>query len=259
MRLALACLAFAAVSAAAAPIDPAAYEQGGELAYRRVLQPALAERRLNADRATTARIRGIANRLVVGAPAIAPAADALSWTVNVVTDPAPDVLEYPGGRMLVTSGLLGPSGLSDDEAAAVVAHVIAHGLLGHDRARIAEAVRAEDAGAADPNQRALAVARAVDERLKREADAAAVVAADAASVELLARAVYDPRAAAQAWRKLGATRNPLADRYPVTRARLASLDEAAQRAVPLYEDTLAKAKAQQPPQRPPRSTVPLAR
>lgn len=260
MRVVLPLLALlAAVAATGAPIDPAAWDQGGDVAYRRALQPAMQERKLNADRPLTSRVRSIANRVLIGAPAIDPEASKLSWTVNVVTDPVPDVLDYPGGRLLATSGLVVQSGLSDEEIGAIVAHVIAHGLLGHDRSRVAAAVAPADAGAADPNQRALAVARAVDARLKRSPEPAEIAAADRASVEMLARAAYDPRRAASAWKRLAATRTPLVDRYPVDEGRLAALDAAAERAVPLFEDTRAKAEAQQRMARPPRATLPLAR
>lgn len=240
--LALAALAaLTAPAAGAAPLDPAALDQGGEIAYRRALQPAADGRRLNAERGVTARVRGIANRIIAGAPALDPAARAHSWTVNVVTDPAADALVYPGGRVLVNSGLLA-AGLSDDEVGALLAHVLAHALLGHDRARVEAIVPPDDAGAVDPNRRALAVANATGEALKRRYTDAEVAAADRASTELLARAVYLPNSAAGAWRRLPADA-ALARRFPVTDARLAALASAADGAMPLYEETRAKAEA----------------
>jgi predicted Zn-dependent protease len=245
VRLALSWLLLVVLPLPAATLDTAAYDQGGEIAYRRVLQPAAAERKLNADRAFTSRVRGIANRVVVAAPATVPAADTLVWGVNVVTDPLVDVIEYPGGRLLVHSGLA-QSGLGDEEIAAVLAHVIAHGLLGYDRALVSSAVAEADAGAADPNRRVIAIAEAAARVLKqRKAPPAEVEAADRMSVELMARAAYDPRAAARAWRRLGAAGGPLAERFPVTEARLAALDAAATSMVPLFEDTRAKAAAQE--------------
>lgn len=248
-RAALPALLLVALPLAAATLDPAAYDQGGEIAYRRVLQPAAAERKLNADRAQTSRVRTIATRVVVAAPAVVRDAATLVWGVNVINDPAVDVVEYPGGRLLVYGGLVPALG-SDEEIGAVLAHVIAHGLLGHERARVAAAVSEADATATDPNRRAVAVAEAVARGLpQRKATPAEVEAADRVSVELLARAAWDPRAAVRAWRKLDAAGGPLPQRYPVTPARLAALEKAAGEMVPLFEETSAKAAAQE--RRPP--------
>jgi len=234
-------LAAAALAAGAAPLDPAAIDQGGEIAYRRALQSAAAERRLNAEPGIATRMRGIANRIFVAAPVLDPAARALSWTINVVTDPAVDALVYPGGRVLVHSGLTA-LGLSDEEVGAIIAHVLAHALLGHDRERMEADMPAADAGAADPNRRALAVANVARETLGRRYTDAQVASADRASVELLAHAAYSPKAAVSAWRRLPADA-VLVRRFPVTEARLAALESAATAAMPLYEETRAKAEA----------------
>ncbi|HEX4882966.1 MAG TPA: M48 family metalloprotease [Casimicrobiaceae bacterium] len=244
MRLAAACALLVALPALGATLDPAALDQGGDIAYRRAIQPAVDARRLNADRGIALRVRGELNRILVGAPAIDPGARTMHWTVNVATDPVAEVLAFPGGRLLVHTGLVTGAGLSDEEQAAIIAHVVAHSLLGEDRRRLEGAVRAEDAAAADPNRRALAVAGAV-EVLSRRYDAPAIEAADRAGVELLARAAYTPRAAASAWRKLADKGSPLAARYPVTPERLAALEAAADKAMPLYQDTAAKAAQMQ--------------
>lgn len=249
IAVALAALLALALSTWAAPLDPEAFRQGGDIAYRRALQPAAEQRKLNQDRSVTARIRQLANRIVVAAPAINPAASSMTWTVNVVTDPAPEAIDYPGGRLLVHTGLGVQAGLADDEVAAILAHVMAHGLLGHDRRRVEAAVSEADAKAADPNRRALAVADAVGRVLKRPATPEEIDAADRTSIDMLARAAYDPRAAAKAWRRLATAGGPLVERYPVADTRLAALEAAAERALPVYEETRAKAAAQ--PQAPP--------
>ena len=234
-------LACAALPAAAAPLDAAALDQGAELAYRRALQPAAAERRLNTDRDAAARVRGIANRVIVGASTIDPGARLHSWATNVVTAPAADALVYPGGRLLVQSGLLA-TGFTDEEVGTLLAHVLAHALLGHDRRQLEGAVPAAEAQAADPNRRALAIAGALPDVLKRTPTDAEIAAADRASVELLARGAYAPMAAASAWRKLAAD-TPLARRYPVNEPRLAALEAAAAAVQPLFEETRARAEA----------------
>jgi predicted Zn-dependent protease len=166
----------------------------------------------------------------------------------VVAAPAADALVYPVGRMLVQSGLLA-AGLTDEEVGALLAHVLAHALLGHDQRRLEEAVPAAEAQAADPNRRALAIAGALPDVLKRVATDAEIRAADRASVELLARAAYSPNAAASAWRKLAAD-TPIARRYPVNEPRLAALEAAAGVVQPLFEETRARAEAMPRPEMP---------
>jgi predicted Zn-dependent protease len=164
-----------------------------------------------------------------------------SWASNVVTAPGADALVYPGGRLLVQSGLLA-TGLTDEEVGGLLAHVLAHALLGHERRRLEEAIPPTEAQSVDPNRRALAVAGALPELLQRRATDGEIAAADRASVELLARAAYPPKAAASAWRKL-APDTPLARRYPVNEPRLAALEAAAAAAQPLFEETRARAEA----------------
>jgi predicted Zn-dependent protease len=249
-RLALAALFATAVASAAGP-DAAALEQGGDIAYRRALAAATTGgRRLNADPTLAARTRRIANRVIAAAPAIDAEARHLPWAVNVVTDPALSVLVYPGGRILVNDALVGRSGLADEEIAAVVADAVAHSLLGHDAARIAAQAGAA-AEAADPNRRALAVADVADAAVRTPRYTAdEIAAADRAMVEMLARSAYDPRAAGSAWRRLRGT-NGIGERIPISDERLAALDAAARAAVPLFEETRARAAAEAPTLRPP--------
>lgn len=223
-------------------------DQGADLAYRKALQAPAGERRLNAERGSGARVRAATNRLVVGAPAIDPQTQTSAWTVNVVSDPALDLVAYPGGQLIVHAGLVAAgTGLTDDELAAVLAHAMAHLLLGHDRRRVADAVPPSAAAAADPNARALAVAGAVAATRDKRYTDAEMAAADRASVELLARGLYDPRSAAPAWRKLAGGNSPLTRRYPVDEARLALLEAAGNAMLPVYEETKARAAQMKPP------------
>jgi len=234
---------------AAAP-DASAILQGGDVAYRRALGPAASARKLNNDATSGVRARRIVTRLVVGAPAIDPAARDFAWAVNLVADPTPAVTVYPGGRLLVHDALLSQTGLADDEVAAILAHMIAHSLLGHDTARVVERAGA-DFTAADPNRRVLAVADASAAVLPSvRYTPEEIDAADRESVQLMARGGFDPRAAGSAWRRMRSARS-IADRAPITEVRLATLDAAIRDAIPLYEDTRARAAGEAAMQRPP--------
>lgn len=255
MRFLLAAVLLAASAPLhAAALDPATLEQGADLAYRRALQPAAAEQRLNADRRLTRRVRSLSGRLLAGAASGDAVAADVAGTANVVTDAAVDVLAWPGARLLATTGLASGAALSDSELGAVLAHVIAHSLLGHDNARVAGLVPEALAQAADPNRRVLAVAEAARTASTQRPAPAEVAAADAKSIAMMAAAALDPRAAPVAWRKLHAAGAALVGRYPVDDARLAALEAAAGAAVPAFEEAAAKAAkaaAAPPAPRPP--------
>lgn len=243
----------------AAEPDAATLDRGSEIAYRRTLAAAANDRRLNADPNVAVRIRRVANRVVAAAAAFEPASRRYAWAVNVVSDPAADVRLYPGGRVVVHQGLVARTGLSDEELAAIVAHAVAHALLGHDQRRIATRLGAANASA-DPNQAALDAAQATEDALRRlRYTPVEIEAADRASVELLARAAYDPRAAGSAWRRLALGDRGVVERAPVDDARLVALDAAARAATGLYDEARAKAEAQATRSRQPLITGPGSR
>jgi predicted Zn-dependent protease len=245
-------------TAAAADPDPATLVRGSEVAYRRALAADVEKRSLNADAAATQQARRIANRLIGAASAIEPASRDYRWEVNVRADPAADVRAFPGGHLLINDGLVTRAGMKDDEVAAVVAFAIARLLLGHDVARIAAGADAATRSP-DTNRQVLAWADAVADAMRSPRyGAAEIEAADRASAELMARAAYDPRALGSAWRQLARTNAGIVVAAPVTDARLASIDAFVRAALPLYEETLARAAAAAPapPLRAPAGTSP---
>jgi Zn-dependent protease with chaperone function len=240
----------------AATLDPEVLDRGSDIAYRRALAPVANDRRLNADAVAITRVRRIANRLVASAGSIDAEAKRYAWAVNLVPGAAPDVRVYPGGRVIVNDGLVNSAGLGDEEIAAILAHAFAHSLLGHDGWRVAAAVSTSEESA-DPNRRALDVAEATANAIRAPRyTAAEISAADRASIEMLARAAYDPRAAGSAWRRLALGGKGIVERTPVNEERLLALDASIRAAVPLYEETRAKAEASAKQQRPPRISGP---
>lgn len=244
-----------AAAAQSAP-DAELFDRGSDFAYRRALAPAATDKRLNADSIMTARTRRIANRLVVSAGTMDAESKRFAWAVNLIPGSAPDVRVYPGGRVIVTEGLIDKSGLGDEEVGAILAHAFAHSMLGHDARHLAAKV-AVQSSSADPNRRALDVADALTEAMRALRYAPAeVIAADRTSVEIMARAAFDPRAAGSAWRRLRLTDKGIVERAPISDERLAALDAAIRTMVPLYEETRARAEAYARSQRPPRITGP---
>lgn len=251
-------LAMPAIPTAAqsAPPDAEALDRGSDLAYRRALAPAATDKQLNADAIATARTRRIANRLVVSAGTMDAESKRFGWAVNLVPGTAPDVRVYPGGRVLVSDGLIEKSGLTDEEFGAILAHAFAHSLLGHDARQLEPKIAAKQ-GSADPNRRTLEVADAITEAMRGvRYTPAEVEAADRMSIEIMARAALDPRAAGSAWRRVRLGSKGIVERTPVSDERLATLDATIRAAIPLYEETRARAEAYARSQRPPRITGP---
>lgn len=252
VRAAILFMMFAAPAASAATIDAEAFERGSEMAYRKALAPTAESRRLKPE--TVTRARRIANRLVVSAVNIDAEAKRLNWAVNVVSGVVPDVRIFPGGRIILTDGLVDRAGLADEELGAVIAYAFSHSMLRHDASRVV----APQSASADPNRVLLDYADAVSAAMRDlQFTPAEIVAADRASIEMLARAAYDPRSAANAWRRLKTGGKGLVERSPVTDERMAALEAAARGSVTLYEETRARAEAyarSQRPRAPPRIT-----
>ena len=246
-------LTFVSIPALAATIDAELFDRGSELAYRKALAPTAESRRLNPE--TVTRARRLANRLVVSAVNMDAEAKRLNWAVNVVSGVVPDVRIFPGGRIIVTDGLVDRTGLADEELSAIIAYAFAHSLLRHDVSRV---VAPAQNASADPNRVTLDYMEAVSTAVRDlQFTPAEIAAADRTSVEMLARAAYDPRSAANAWRRLKTGGKGLVERSPVTDERLAAMEAAARGFVTLYEETRARAEAyarSQRPRAPPRIT-----
>jgi predicted Zn-dependent protease len=241
LRSSLALTLSAALPASAAA-DADALDRGSDIAYRRVLEAAKGERRANADASTALRMRRIGNRLVAAAVAIVPDAREYAWAFNLLGEAAPDVRVFPGGRTFVTDALVARSGFNDAEIGAIIAHALAHAILGHDLSRYRPAI-AQKVDSPDANRQALDAADATLDVLKGlRYEPAEIQAADRTSVEMLWRAVYDPRAASSAWRRLAAGDRGIVERAPVDDGRLAALDAAVRGSIAHYEEARAKAE-----------------
>ncbi len=137
-------------------------------------------------------------------------------------------------------GLVDKTGFADEEIGAILAHAFAHTLLGHDARQLATISVRESA---DPNRVVLDVGNAITDAMRGlRYTTAEIAAADQKSIEILARAAYDPRAAGSAWRRLALSNKGIVERSPVNDERLLALDAAIRAAVPLFEETRAKAE-----------------
>ncbi len=216
-----------------------------EILYSRELERARAKRTLDRDRSKLRAARRAARQLIDAAPQIAPDAALWSWAVDVETREEPIAYCLPGGKVMVSTGLVDRLRLTPEELAVVIAHAIAHALAGHDATEaIARAGTMRDSP--DPNRRILQLVDILSKLVfATPHDMATERAIDTLSLEYLARAGLDPEPAAEAWRKIaragGATPPSFLALHPVWPGRVEEIQAQIPAILPLYE----QAKAEQ--------------
>ncbi len=219
---------------------------GAVQAYKEVLGKEQKQGDLNADPALTARVRGIARRLIPVTGVFRPDAPGWPWEVNVIRSDELNAWCMPGGKIAFYSALINKLALTDDEIAAVMGHEIAHALREHARERASEQATSQLAigiavallgggqGAMDMAGMAYGVTVGLPHSRLHETEA------DRIGVELAARAGYEPHAAISLWKKMaqasGGGKTPeLLSTHPSAETRTEDLVTYANRVQPLYE------------------------
>ncbi|MDW8478724.1 MAG: M48 family metallopeptidase [Xanthomonadales bacterium] len=195
------------------------------------------------DQAARAALRCILDHLVAELP---PAWRGLEWRLTLFASPEVNAFALPGGRIGVYAGLL--ARLPDqDRLAAVLGHEIGHVVFRHGAERVSQhfaaatalelAALARDGGRDPQSQRLLALLGLGAQlgvllpfsRLHEQE-------ADRFGQELMARAGFDPRAAAEVWESLGQERRPPAwlSTHPAPESRRAELAARARALEPVF-------------------------
>jgi predicted Zn-dependent protease len=209
------------------------------------------------------RLREIARRIIPYATRWNPEAANWKWQVNLLNSSQVNAFCMPGGRIAFYSGILASLKLTDDEAAAVMGHEIAHALREHARERAGKANTAGlfgriiGAGVAaytgiDPRITDTAAnmgSQLVVLKFSRDEEREA----DLIGLDLAARAGFDPRAGVALWRKMGALnkREPVAllSTHPGGEDRIAEIENHMNVLLPLYARSKGVAPAKLPPYR----------
>ena len=176
-----------------------------------------------------------------------------NWEVVLIKSPAINALCMPGGKIAVFTGILETLKLTDDEAAMVIGHEMAHALREHARERAAKnmlhnasamAMSVLIGGGAGDLTRMGGGLLSLSYNRGNEKEA------DLVGMELAARAGYDPRAALTLWEKMGKVMKLNKSRWlsthPTGDQRAALIKANLSDVLPLYE----RARAGMPP-RPP--------
>ena len=214
--------------------------------YAQMMRAAAQKNALNTDRAQMERLRAIARNLIPPAARFNDDSKRWRWEVNLVSSRAVNAFCMPGGKIAFYTGIISALQLTDDEVAVIMGHEIAHALLEHGRARMSEQVLKSvgitvaamvfNLGHVSASVLGQAADLAVSLPFSRQHE----TDADLVGMELAARAGYDPRAAANVWRKmskLGGGNQPpqFLSTHPGHASRIKDIETNLPRVMPLYE------------------------
>jgi predicted Zn-dependent protease len=200
------------------------------------------------DHPQVIRLRNIAKRIIPYTTRWNPEAAKWNWQVNLLGSPQVNAFCMPGGRIAFFSGILTTLKLTDDEAAAIMGHEIAHALREHGREQMVKStatnVGARLGGAVlsawlgiDPNiTDTVAQYGSHFASLKFSRDDERE--ADLIGLDLAARAGFDPRAGVVLWQKMAASNkgSPPAwmSTHPGGRERIEQMNAHMNVLMPLY-------------------------
>ena len=226
-------------------VSSAQVNQAAATNYQQVLSESRKKGALNADAAQTERVRGIARRLIPQVGTFREDATRWQWEVNVIESDELNAWCMPGGKIAFYSGIIDKLKLTDDEAAAIMGHEMAHALREHARERASQAMAAglgvqivgAAAGLGDAGLQLTSLL--ADYTFVKPNSRLHETEADRMGVELAARAGYDPRAAIGLWKKMaqGADGQPpqWMSTHPSHETRIRDLEDYAARVMPLYQ------------------------
>ncbi|RYZ06222.1 MAG: M48 family peptidase [Comamonadaceae bacterium] len=195
------------------------------------------------------RLRAIAARLIPQSLRWNDRAKNWRWEVNLIGSKQINAFCMPGGKIAFYTGLLDQLQLTDDEAAMVMGHEMAHALREHARARVAKEqgtgallqLGAQLFGLGQLGDVAANIGtQLITLRFSREDE----TEADLVGLELGARGGYQPEAAVSLWEKMGkasgGSQGPaFLSTHPTGPDRLARLRENVPKVRGLYQQAVA--------------------
>jgi predicted Zn-dependent protease len=232
-------------------IEMEAYQQ-----YQQLLQEASDQRTLGLDNeAQVIRLRAIAQKIIPFANRWNERAVHWKWEVNLIKAKEINAFCMPGGKIVFYSGILDTLKLSDDEAAIVMGHEIAHALREHGRERVGKSVATQGVlaisssllGLGDTGRVLADVgANLLTLKFGRENE----TEGDLIGMDLAARAGYDPRAGVILWQKMSAANKGAPPQWlsthPSGKNRIAEISKHLPKVLPIYAKTRNVTVAQLP-------------
>ena len=155
------------------------------------------------------RLRGMASKLVPHAAQWNTRARDWKWEVNLIQSDQINAFCMPGGKIAFYTGILDKLSLSDDEAAMIMGHEMAHALREHARERLAK-TQATGLGLSvlssllGLGQLGDVAANLGTQLLALQYSRSDESEADLVGLELAARSAYRPQASVSLWQKMAA-------------------------------------------------------
>ena len=178
--------------------------------YAKMLSDAKAKKALaSATHPQLIRLRRIASRLVPQTVQWNDRARQWNWEVNLLGSDQINAFCMPGGKIAFYTGILEQLKLTDDEAAMIMGHEMAHALREHARARIAKSqgtstilsLGSRLLGLGQLGEMAASMGtQLLTLRFSRDDE----TEADLVGLELAARGGFNPQASVSLWQKMAA-------------------------------------------------------
>jgi Zn-dependent protease with chaperone function len=200
------------VSKAAKLVPAGQIEQAAAQQYQQMLQEAANKNALlPANHPQTQRLRTIASKIIPFTYEWNARAKNWKWEVNILNSNQINAFCMPGGKIAFYTGILEQLKLTDDEAAMIMGHEMAHALREHARERIGKqmatnigiSLGAQLLGLGNTGAQIASMGgQLLSLKFGREDESEA----DLVGLELAARSAYDPRAGVSLWQKIPAAR-----------------------------------------------------
>ncbi len=220
-------------------------EKSAAQQYAQMMQQASAQKALAPkEHPQLIRLRAIAKKLIPFTAEWNERAKGWQWEVNLISSNQINAFCMPGGKIAFYTGILDQLKLTDDEAAMVMGHEIAHALREHARERIGKgAATSIGAGVLSQlfglGQLGQTVTNYGAQLLTLQFGREDESESDLVGMELGARAGYDPRAGVTLWQKMGAVSKGAPPQWlsthPSGATRIAEIEANLPRVMPLYE------------------------
>lgn len=209
--------------------------------YRQTVSEASNQGLLDSTSTDAKRLHAVTDRLLAQVKKLRPESSQWQWEVNLIRKEELNATSWPGGKILVYTGLITTLELTDDEIAAMMGNVIASAFNEMPQAYSSGALTGvfdSLLGISDEYRELADLSITVNlreyTRLSNEKEA------DLFGLELAARAGYNPNAAVTLWQKL--IENVQAPEYGgeayalLLKNRLASFKAAVPEVMPLYQN-----------------------
>ncbi|MEO8545430.1 MAG: M48 family metallopeptidase [Burkholderiaceae bacterium] len=221
-------------------------EQAAAQQYAKMLSEARAQQALAPDgNPQLQRLRVIARRIIPHAAQWNERAGSWRWEVNLIGSKQINAFCMPGGKIAFYTGILDQLQLTDDEAAMIMGHEMAHALREHASERIGKtqatgvglSLLSQLLGLGDVGN---AVANIGTQLLTLTYSRQDESEADLVGLELAARAGYNPHAGVTLWQKMEAASGggkslAFLSTHPAAPDRIRRLQENEPKVQALYE------------------------